>query len=559
MINPEIKKFYPFLAIFCNLSIFVAIMKKSIAFIIILLASAASVMAQRHLAPRAAAQGAIEKTAITPAADEAQHQWTSLGKCAWTDDILTGLFTISSYETESEVQQDALNPALYRIVAPYGPDNKYYFALGGDLVDDGLNAYILLDTTDPDNVLLVSSPLGLAYSDTEEYRVCSYSWLAKQGVVTEAAVDYYGMRGKLRDGIITFPGKESFWIDSPTLEAIGKGLTANESGAFRLALPGAKDYSLELLTSSWCTDDAGNIVVSGWAGADVATVAAGFVAEPTEAAALELVYTGQMLTPRQGTYMTLPAGWLPNQRRYMAAVALDAQGLPHTVAFNMVYTPDRAEGWAKCPAKATFTDGIVSPVYSDISMGTYDVAVEQDLSRPGRFRLVDPYETAPYNTLGTTHGLHTHYIYVDVTDPDCVVLEESPVGMVLSTDGDLRVTSRAAMGLADGMTMAEVKSAGYGGILKDGVVTFPNKAYIYIGFLVEGPDYWMNTNVAWNGTSYVAGPLAIDLSRVMAGISDVTADAADTDAPLYDLYGRRVQGTPTPGIYVRAGRKVVIK
>lgn len=43
-----------------------------------------------------------------------------------------------------------------------------------------------------------------------------------------------------------------------------------------------------------------------------------------------------------------------------------------------------------------------------------------------------------------------------------------------------------------------------------------------------------------------------------ASVSDITADADDSDAPLYDLSGRRVEN-PVPGLYIQGTKKIIIK
>ena len=43
------------------------------------------------------------------------------------------------------------------------------------------------------------------------------------------------------------------------------------------------------------------------------------------------------------------------------------------------------------------------------------------------------------------------------------------------------------------------------------------------------------------------------------GIENAVQPTATSSAALYDLSGRRVTGTPTRGIYIQNGRKMVIK
>lgn len=499
------------------------------------------------------------KFAHSAARAEAEHQWESLGTCSWVDDILSGLFSgVAYYTTSSELQQDALNKGYYRIVAPYGTDSEYNSSLSSFLTNNGDDGYILINATDPNNVIIEPSPLGIMYNG-EEMTINSYNWYETDGSVSSELIDSYGLRGTLADDIITFTGANGLFVSTPTLETQGYGFFCNASGKFTVYLPGAVDYSVELLTSSWCADDSGRIIVSAWCDESVPTVKAGFVSEPTDEAVAEMTNV-VTLTPQQGAYMTIPSGCADHQRLYLAAVTYDANGNPRSIGYNVVYAPDKSTTWVRSTAKATFKEYIVSHIYTDIDLGTYQVAVDEDSSCPGRYRLVNPYADVYYNTLSTgTHGTHDHYLYIDASDPNCVVLEESPIGLVLTNDGDLRVSSRAAMYLYNGYTKDEIKELGYGGVMQDGIVKWPFIAYTYAGFLVEGPDYWMNVNFSESNGSYSAGPMYIDFSAVQAAsVASPIADQKQADDSIYDLQGRKVIGNPAPGLYIQCGKKIAI-
>lgn len=43
------------------------------------------------------------------------------------------------------------------------------------------------------------------------------------------------------------------------------------------------------------------------------------------------------------------------------------------------------------------------------------------------------------------------------------------------------------------------------------------------------------------------------------GVLPIVAPADDNDAPVYDLMGRRVQNPTQKGIYIRGGKKILVK
>ena len=64
------------------------------------------------------------------------------------------------------------------------------------------------------------------------------------------------------------------------------------------------------------------------------------------------------------------------------------------------------------------------------------------------------------------------------------------------------------------------------------------------------------SDIAWNGSA-ITFTYDDGESTAIEAITSCEADA--TSAPLYSIDGRIVKGTPRPGIYVRAGKKFVVK
>lgn len=495
--------------------------------------------------------------AKAPAGSSVSHTWQSLGECDYTDDVVASMFNIGSNMTyKVNVDQDTSNPGFYRIADPVKA-HPQYAALAKYTVTTDVERYWVIDARDPSYVILEPSDLGLVLNDAEEFYVYSYTWMSVTGEYSRETLESYGLTGKLADGVITF-GKGALWVTCPSLDGDGRGYSANDNAAFRLALPGAKDYSLSLMGASWCAygDQA---IVAAYPGADVARVVAGTMTDLADEDQLQAILANPVeLQPQTGAYIKMPSGLQPNQTVYLVGLALDAAGEVVETAVTVVYAEDNSADWAPI-GKARFYDSFVCQAY-DLTMSERLVDVEESTVTPGRYRLVNPYITTNYNMLTpSAHGNHNHYLYLDASDPDCVVLEEGPVGFITQTDGDSRICSRASQALAAGKTKEEVKAAGHGGKMTAKRITWPFEAYIYMGFLTEGADYWMNVNFSGNSsTGYKAGKAYVDLSETQ-GVAD--AVSAAVPAEYYNLQGIRVDAPVSGQLLIRltpAGSQKVV-
>lgn len=490
-----------------------------------------------------------------PAKVAVEHDWQPFGTAEFTDDIIPAMFQVQTATYNLVAEQDALNPGYYRLLDPYGPESYFGERLSKFTTPGytGTGRALVIDATDPRNVIIEPSPLGISM-DGEELFIESYSYLEKIGEVPEGFVSENNLQGINKEGIITFPTPGSLWVSTPSLDMQGKGYRANPNGALRIKLPGAKDYTLELLTASWCSDDDGNVIISPWGGADVAYVKAGLVADPTDKQAISAILTSdQRLESRKGTVLKIDGEFGPNEVYYVIGVSFDAAGNMRESDMHMVYTPDLSGTWFTMPAKARFTDYIVSNIYTDIDLGTYEVDVQESSETPGRYRLVNPYAAAPYNMWEYgLHGNHDHYLYLDASDPECVILEESPIGMILNPDGDMRVTSDAYICYAQGLPKDAIAHSGLAGRMVDGVITFPSTCKIYAGFHTEGMDSWYFANYKRDENGNVIdGDLRIDLKdAISAGVDGIGADAADTTPRYYNLQGIEVDASAR-GILVK--------
>ena len=76
------------------------------------------------------------------------------------------------------------------------------------------------------------------------------------------------------------------------------------------------------------------------------------------------------------------------------------------------------------------------------------------------------------------------------------------------------------------------------------------------------PKNWLNIFIADNELVYKSSDYVKDVffDNLVTGIGRIKSDAGrDVKPCLYDLSGRKIDGQPRPGVYIKNGRKVVIK
>ncbi len=166
----------------------------------------------------------------TPSSSEG---WTSLGKGTFTTDTFESLFDISISPYEVEVEQNIENPALIRIVNPYG-ENCPYPELS--LRAEGFDIYLVFDTSDPEKVFFKPTNLGI---DTGgEWWIASNAGYFFEAIQGEKASK--NSFGKFAEGEISFPAK-SVLVTCENISIFGGNdgswYYGNASGNLSLKLP----------------------------------------------------------------------------------------------------------------------------------------------------------------------------------------------------------------------------------------------------------------------------------------------------------------------------------
>jgi len=474
------------------------------------------------------------------AADEpADEQWTLLGTGRFTDDIMSALTPLESQTWDVEIYESATTPGYYRVENPYGNGNCPYF----DAFD---SCDIFLHAENPDAVWveyveLKDIDFGLMEGEYCPAYFCDYAgYYINLGYFRpEEAVSMGMASGKLLGGNFTFGVGEVF-LDFP-LFGNGDQFAVNLSGLLRVSLPGAKDFSFGVQPGDICTDSSLSVAYS--AGEDIAEVKYGLFSgmrsfeKKDEKLFQEVLAKGSVAT---GGVVTVSPEYGMNT---LALAALTADG--DIVGREIVYCfgqQENADEW-KTIGKAEYSEDVFSSIWPDeMSNVVYQVDVQESITTPGRYRLVDLYGPAypEYQLLVNDGNIpeghnHSHYVVIDATNPERVTIEGSPIGvefdgtqLILFSEGWHSIQTGANLnvpGVLDGF-----------GTLKNGKITFLGGA---INLYMPGSAMYRG-NI--NHKFYIQLPETDSVADVVAG----------TDAPVYyNVSGLRVDSPSVPGVYVK--------
>lgn len=209
--------------------------------------------------------------------------------------------------------------------------------------------------------------------------------------------------------------------------------------------------------------------------------------------------------------------------------------------------PNDNENWIRLDGKGRMVDNIIAGYFTQYTNEQLICSVDVHKDNPGFYRLVNPYtdssnRTWKYASQNESKETHDHYIYVDATDPDKVILEESPLGVDFG-EGEMRVIS-----LPYNYKMAgQTPQASHYGKKTGNNITFPAST-IYIAEKNYKDNAWMVTNKK--------GLLQITVPNQNA-VEGIATDANNAAPEYFNLQGVRVSN-PTPGqmMIVRRGENV---
>ena len=168
--------------------------------------------------------------------------WESLGDATYADDYVSTWFGVGNDEYKVEIQENLLQPGLFRLVNPYGA--AYPYNDPGDW-DDSQDWYLEINAVDPTAVFINLQEVGMDWG----YGMFSFGSIAalrmSQGKTLEE-VKEDGLTGTFENGVITFPAGQLLAKMADYND--GGMYPANSNGAFVVVMPGVvrADYSIEV-------------------------------------------------------------------------------------------------------------------------------------------------------------------------------------------------------------------------------------------------------------------------------------------------------------------------
>ncbi|MDE6741454.1 MAG: hypothetical protein K2J58_03895, partial [Muribaculaceae bacterium] len=312
-----------------------------------------------------AASYQLEKVKKSPAtrAEEGDMEWKLLGFGTYRDDVFSA-FNMPSASWSVKIMESATTPGCYKVVNPFGSADCPYF--GGKTFE---GADLVIHAEDPDIVYMEYVELkGVRIQDTDDEGnpVAYQTYLCDMGGYYVDMYAEWGMGpdmlasmgipfGKLKNGSISFESN-AIILDIPEID---EQVTANESGLFRITLPGAPDYDLTVNIDDNCLEN-GELNASYLVGEDVASVkylvVPGWKKDCTGALRESLLQevAAEGITAIGGEIKAN----IPFGVHSLAAVAFNADGEPVESSITVCYgRTEDAENWiplGKCEYSEAF-------------------------------------------------------------------------------------------------------------------------------------------------------------------------------------------------------------
>ena len=242
----------------------------------------------------------------------------------------------------------------------------------------------------------------------------------------------------------------------------------------------------------------------------------------------------------------LPTG-AHNKVSDLIVITFDKDGEPLEMASKLfTIVDDEADKWKSLGKAGVFCDILEGTVF-EIAGNNYEVEVQQNISNPALYRVVDLYGAdSPLTTPEQVVSPYHSYIVFDTTDPEMVQVAHTDLGIDMG-GGSFIVYADATEKLYGGKSVDDIKAGGRCGTFVDGMISFPDK-----GLQIICDDFSV-----FGGTknaAYGCGGFQLDLDG-LSGIENVAvADGQKTT--YFNLQGLPVDN-PGPGMYIRRqGSKV---
>lgn len=234
---------------------------------------------------------------------------------------------------------------------------------------------------------------------------------------------------------------------------------------------------------------------------------------------------------------------LPSSGVYtIIAIGLDKDGNCLESAYSVVYFIENK--WENI-GKARYSEDVITSVFEDLDVVTYDVDIMTNSHLPGIYRMIFPYgKIFPYNEDGDWDITKSWDITINAQDPDGVYIEQQPTGCNWGY-GNMEIMSLGYYYMQyGGYAFDQLKEEGILGTLKDGIITFPVNGMVVV--LSDGV-YYGNTR----------GGFRLDLTTT-TGINEIREAAGPQPDKAYNLQGQQVDGG-YKGIVIQNGKKMLKK
>lgn len=394
---------------------------------------------------------------------------------------------------EVEILQNKNNPSQYRIMHPYDTaiskeewpnqgDQSESITLTllkpGDVVGDvtiSKNNLVLFTSTnsgyfntsnDYNQNIWLHHPSRFSDLQSEDYFSGSYVSEYKEdgtpGVILLGA--YYYM-----DGI----GGWSSYITSPLVEIVfpdydPKDYTLEVEYLGKFETPAEEYFANFSITMGADIDEVKYVLIEG---KDVDSAVSGIVDGSIEGETISEDGEVKMSVAASGQYTLVAVGFAEGEAQAQAS---------KTIKFQI----GAAEQW-KALGTGLYTEDCLLDLFKDndgnqLAPFTYQVEVEESMSRAGVYRMVNPYGAAfPYNEEGDWDASKDWYVEINAQDPTGVFIEAQETGLDWGY-GMFSIQSMGSYYMDNGYSFDDVKAAGYMGTLADGIISFPENGLVVL-------------------------------------------------------------------------------
>lgn len=452
--------------------------------------------------------------------------WKEVSTGIWFEGLLGNRFSDveNTWSWDVKIEENEGTPGWYRLL-PYSGSNPVADLLGRS---DETN-YVYICATNPEKVYMERF-VAFGSSNFTFLSPCPENNFSNQ------------LYGTLSNGVISFPTGTLAYFN-------GSGYSLL-NGEFKLVLNKEtyKDYSLTFEIELCNAENAPVFELT--AGADVAAVKmmelAGVYPMNSQNAAI-VAANGMDITGYSDKRVQYPFGATsePGVHTFLV-VSVDANGNPQEstaqYTFNMA---DDDSNWGDS-IKATYKEGILSQMFTDVDTEDMSVFVQEHKTKPGYFRIGDAYSThSMFGSNAIDHkGNHGHYMYIDATNPDQVYLEPSALGVSVGPAWGEACAYSWGYIYTLGNNQAQGVTDGVYGTFKDGKITIPK-------------GNMMLSQKKYSNGSFLSLPstddFVVELPEDYAAIDGVVMDGDNANAPVeyFNLQGVKVANPTEGGIYIR--------